>query len=62
MPNREKMRRIMFERDMTQADLARSMGVSPSGVTKIMRKGTDIRESTLKRICQALGCRAEDIW
>lgn len=56
------MRRIMFEREMSQADLARAMGVSPSGVTKIMRKGTDIRESTLKKVCRALNCRAEDIW
>lgn len=62
MPDRTKVKMELAKRDMTQADLARKMGVSRSHVTKIMSKGTDVRESTLKRICRAIGCRAEDIW
>lgn len=62
MPNPEKIRRVLFDRRMSKADLARKMGVSRSFATHITKSGVDIRESTLKRLCDAMGCKAEDIW
>lgn len=62
MPNANKVKHVLVDRDMSQAALARKMGVEPGHVSKIMRNDTDVRESTLKRMCSALNCKAEDLW
>lgn len=62
MPNANKVKHVLVDRDMSQAELARKMGVGPGHVSKIMRNDADVRESTLKRMCRALNCKAEDLW
>lgn len=62
MPNGKKVRHALVERDMTQADLARKSGISPEHISGIIRNDKNVRESTLKRICDAIGCKAEEIW
>lgn len=62
MPNGKKVRHALVERDMTQADLARKSGISPEHISGIIRTDKNVRESTLKRICKAIGCNAEEIW
>lgn len=61
MPNGWKVRKILAENDMTQADLARVTGMSESNVCRIVKGNRNVREKTLWRICKALGCKPEDI-
>lgn len=62
MPNGKKVLHALVDRDMKQADLARRSGLSPEHVSDIIRNDKNVRESTLKRICKAIGCSAEEIW
>lgn len=62
MPDKRKMRVRMAELGINQQELCRRANLGESHVSKIMRDGTDIREGTLKKLCHALGCKAEDIW
>lgn len=62
MPNGKKVLHALVDRDMKQADLARRSGLSPEHVSDIIRNDKNVRESTLKRICKAIGCKAEEIW
>ena len=61
MPNGWKVRKILAENDMTQADLARVTGMSESNVCRIVKGNRNVREKTLWRICKGLGCKPEDI-
>lgn len=62
MPDKTKTRMRMAALDINQKELANRANMIESHVSKILRDGTDVRESTLKKLCHALGCKAEDIW
>lgn len=62
MPDKTKVRMRMAALDVNQKELANRANMIESHVSKILRDGTDVRESTLKKLCHALGCKAEDIW
>lgn len=62
MPDKTKTRMRMAALDINQKELAKRANMIESHVSKILRDGTDVRESTLKKLCHALGCKAEDIW
>lgn len=61
MPDSKKLKRIMDEQDMSQAELGRRAGIKPANVSHIVNSNRDVRESTLMKIARALGCKAEDI-
>ena len=57
----EKMKRLRTERGITQKELARRLGVSPSTVG-MYEQGRRIPDSrTLKRIASALDCSADEL-
>lgn len=54
--------RIMGERRINIAELARLTELHRNGLTKLYNEDTDgIKFDTLERICRALDCRVEDI-
>lgn len=62
MPNANKVKHRLVDLGMNQADLARASGLERHHVYKILNQSEDIRESTLKKLCKGLKCKAEDIW
>ncbi len=50
---------LMREREMSQADLARGTGLTPSGVNRLIRDGRLPRTDTLFRIATTLGVSVE---
>ena len=62
MPNGNKLRKLMEDKNITQKELQNRTGIDQGRISAIINNEDDIRESTLKRICEALECEAEDIW
>lgn len=62
MPDRKKVEQIMAHKGMTQLDLCSASGLTQSHLSHILTRNSDLRESTLKKLCRGLGCKAEDIW
>jgi DNA-binding Xre family transcriptional regulator len=62
MPNKEKIRKVLKEREMTQRQLAKSLNVSTGCVSLWINGERQLNETKLKRICEVLECKAEDIW
>lgn len=62
MPYGHKIRKLLEERGMTQAELSRLSGIKESNISYIVNNDRSVRENTLRRICAALNCKAEDIW
>ncbi|HIF9474300.1 TPA: helix-turn-helix domain-containing protein [Photobacterium damselae] len=46
---------IREELEITQAELARNMGISQSSVVAIEQRGNDVKLSTIKRYIEAMG-------
>lgn len=46
---------------LSQAELARKMGVGPMTVSKQLKPGADVKASTIKRIAKALGVKPLEI-
>ena len=61
MPQREKIKKILEEKGMTQADLARASGIDASNISYIISESRNVREKTLWKLCKGLGCKPEDI-
>ena len=54
--------RIMGEKRIKIADLARETGLHRNGITKLYNEDTDgIKFDTLDVLCKALNCRVSDI-
>ena len=53
----QAVRSAMHARGMTQADLARSMGVFPSHVSRILRGEANLTTDTLDKLANAIGVR-----
>lgn len=58
----KKLRIKMAELGINGADLARMANITPSYVSLILRGEKNVGVQTVKNICKALNCKAEDIW
>lgn len=56
----KKLWKILIDRDMKKADLAKMAGISSYTVTK-MGKGENVTVEVLGKICRVLECNVEDI-
>lgn len=61
MPDSKKIKRMMSEQGITQAELCRRSGIKPSNMSYIVNDDHKVKETTLMRLCNGLGCKAEDI-
>ena len=61
MPVGWKIKAILKERGMSQAELARASGLKESNISYIVNNDRNIRERTLARICKALKINPEEI-
>lgn len=61
MPNANRIKHIMVDKGMTQADLARKSNIDKSHISHILKRNGSVLEPTLYRICKALDCKPEDI-
>lgn len=52
-----KLQAIREELEMTQSELAKSMGISQPSVVAIEQRGSDVKLSTIKRYVEAMGGR-----
>ena len=52
----EDLCRVMDEKDVSRAELARRIGTSPAYVTKILRGTSNFTLSSMVRVAMALGC------
>lgn len=57
-----KVREILARKNMTQKQLAAKVGVGESAVSLWLSGKREPTMSKLKRLCEAMGCKAEDIW
>lgn len=61
MPYGEKIRKILRDKGMTQADLSRASGIEESNISFIVNSNRNVRELTLSKLCNGLECKPEDI-
>lgn len=61
MPYGWKIKKLLKEKGMTQADLARATGIDPSNICHIVNEDRNVRESTLYRLCEILQVKPEEI-
>ncbi|SMY38216.1 Antitoxin HigA [Photobacterium malacitanum] len=50
-----KFQAIREELELTQAELARNMGISQPSIVAIEQRGNDVKLSTIKRYIEAMG-------
>lgn len=50
-----KLRAIRALRGITQAELAKRTGVSPTAIAEYERDKRDLRAGTIRKLCEALG-------
>lgn len=55
-----KLWHLLLDRKMTRGDLEKAAGVSHYTMTQ-MGKDKDVSTEALRNICNALGCKLEDI-
>jgi len=55
-----KLRRMMDDRDISQAELAKRMEVSPAQITKILSGKENLQLKTIAKVNKALGCDVVD--
>lgn len=54
--------RLLGEKKMNVAELARQSGLHRNGIAKLYNEETDgIKFETLEKLCEVLECRVEDI-
>ncbi len=58
----EKVRAILAQRKMTQKQLADALGMTEGGLCHWLSGRTEPSAHKLKRLCEILGCKAEDVW
>lgn len=61
MPYGWKIKEILKEKDMTQAELSRRSGLDPSNISHIVHGNRDVKETTLNRLCRGLEIKPEEI-
>jgi lambda repressor-like predicted transcriptional regulator len=58
----ERLSRLLAERQITPAELARRIGVGQSAVSMLLSRKCRPQPRTLGKIADALGVRVEDLW
>jgi DNA-binding XRE family transcriptional regulator len=58
----ERLSRLLAERQMTQAELARRIGVGQSAVSMLLSRKCRPQPRTLGKMAEALGVAVEDLW
>lgn len=61
MPYGWKIKAILKEKGMTQADLARVTGIDPSNISHIVNEDRNVREDTLYKLSRGLHVKPEEI-
>lgn len=61
MPYGWKIKAILEEEGMTQADLSRESGIEESNISHIVNHNRNVREKTLYKLCKGLHCKPEEI-
>lgn len=54
-----KLRAIRSLRGMTQADLAKKAGVSPTAIAEYEKDKRDLRSDTIRKLCEALNVKVK---
>ncbi len=57
-----RLSQLMAERQMTQTELARLVGVGQSAVSMLLSRKCQPQPRTLGKIAEALGVKVEDLW
>lgn len=58
--NYNKLWKLLIDKNMMKKDLQEKAGISSNAIAK-MGKGGDVSTQVLRKICEALDCRIEDI-
>lgn len=58
--NYNKLWKLLIDKNMLKKDLQEQTGISSNAIAK-MGKGGDVSTQVLRKICEALDCRLEDI-
>lgn len=58
--NYNKLWKLLIDRNLLKKDLQEMTGISSNAIAK-MGKGGDVSTQVLRKICEALDCRIEDI-
>lgn len=58
--NYNKLWKLLIDKKMLKKDLQEKTGISSNAIAK-MGKGGDVSTQVLRKICEALDCRLEDI-
>ena len=58
--NYNKLWKLLIDKNMMKKDLQEKAGISSNAIAK-MGKGGDVSTQVLRKICEALDCRLEDI-
>lgn len=58
--NYNKLWKLLIDKNMRKKDLREKAGLTTNVIAK-MGKGGDVSTQVLKKICEALDCRIEDI-
>lgn len=58
--NYNKLWKLLIDKNMLKKDLQEKTGISSNAIAK-MGKGGDVSTQVLRKICDALDCRLEDI-
>lgn len=58
--NYNKLWKLLIDKNMLKKDLQEKTGISSNAIAK-MGKGGDVSTLVLRKICEALDCRLEDI-
>lgn len=58
--NYNKLWKLLIDRGMYKKDLQKAAGISSNAIAK-MGKGGDVSTQVLRKICETLGCKIEDI-
>lgn len=58
--NYKRLWKLLIDKNLLKKDLREMAGISTNAMAK-MGKGEDVSTQVLKKICQALDCKIEDI-
>lgn len=61
MADGRKIKRLLDAKGLTQREFSKLVGISESNISTIINHESNMRESTIKRICEILGCEPTDI-
>lgn len=57
----KKVKEILKDIGMTQQELAQRLDMRETNLSKLLNKKSNPTESTIKRLCEILGCTPNDI-